>query len=109
MDHSELIAELPIIEKLTPAERIQLARQRRTLQLLKWRDREKTELQMAPLIEQRNRRVVFGLNIALLEATARNDVDEGFTFRNYFFILHNEIENFFSSSFTSKRRRSKFT
>lgn len=74
MDHSELIAELPVIEKMTPAERIALARERRALQLQKCLDRDRVASSPPP----RRPRLTFGAEIALLEATSRGDADEGF-------------------------------
>jgi protein phosphatase 1 regulatory subunit 16A len=73
MDHEELIRELPIIvEKMTPAERIQLARERRQIQLAKSMERERVET----LPTSRIIRLKFRAEIALLEATSRNDVAE---------------------------------
>ncbi len=89
MDHSDLIEELTVIEKLTPAERIAIARQRRAFQLLKWREREKTAeallLNASSIMDgdgghklyERKPKVIFNASITLLEATARNDLDEG--------------------------------
>lgn len=74
MDHEELIRELPIIvEKLTPAERIQLAKERRHLQLLKWTERDRTN----PAPMTRNQRLQFRPEYALLDATSRSDYQEG--------------------------------
>ncbi|VDN50906.1 unnamed protein product [Dracunculus medinensis] len=72
MDHSDLIAELSEIEKMTPAERIALARERRRLQLKKWDDREK---QMPPPLPRRPR-LKFSAEVALLEAASRDDAAE---------------------------------
>lgn len=73
MDHADLIAELPqIVEKLTPAERIQLARERRAVQLAQSRERDRLDTN----VYTRNPRVKFKSGIALLEATARNDIEE---------------------------------
>uniref|UniRef100_A0A915BSP5 ANK_REP_REGION domain-containing protein n=2 Tax=Parascaris univalens TaxID=6257 RepID=A0A915BSP5_PARUN len=72
MDHSELIAELSEIEKMTPAERIALARERRRLQLKKCDEREK---QLAPPPPRRPR-LKFSAEVALLEATGRADATE---------------------------------
>lgn len=87
MDHSDLVAEFPVIEKMTPAERIQLARERRALQLIRYREREKAEDlvhnastyngQKSIIVNDRKPRAVFKPSIILLEATSRNDLDEG--------------------------------
>lgn len=73
MDHEDLIKEFPTIEKLTPAERIQLARERRALQLAKYKERERDER----LPDSRTQKLRFQPEIALLEATARGDIREG--------------------------------
>lgn len=85
MEHSDLVEELSVIEKLTPAERIAIARQRRAFQLLKWREREKTVEALASAstvdgvhtLYQRKQKIAFNSSITLLEATARNDLEEG--------------------------------
>ncbi len=41
MDHSDLVAELPRIEKLTAAERLKIARDRRMNQILRHEQNEK--------------------------------------------------------------------
>lgn len=86
MDHSDLIEELPVIEKLTPAERIGIARQRRALQLLKWQEREKAAGVLSNssaadgvtvhTLYERQPKISFNCSITLLEATARNDLEE---------------------------------
>ncbi|VDM95928.1 unnamed protein product [Thelazia callipaeda] len=72
MDHADLVAELSEIEKMTPAERIALARERRRIQLRNWDDREK---QMTPT-PPRRQRLKFSPEVALLEATSRGDTTE---------------------------------
>uniref|UniRef100_A0A1I7VAI0 ANK_REP_REGION domain-containing protein n=1 Tax=Loa loa TaxID=7209 RepID=A0A1I7VAI0_LOALO len=69
MDHADLVAELSEIEKMTPAERIALARERRRIQLRNWDEREK---QMTPTLP-RHQRLKFSPEVALLEATSRGD------------------------------------
>lgn len=76
MDHYELVAELPIIERLTPAERIQLAKQRRALQLLKWNEKYRDNYDSFEDNSPRKAKIKFYPNITLLEATSRNDVEE---------------------------------
>uniref|UniRef100_A0A915JY74 Protein phosphatase 1 regulatory subunit 16A n=1 Tax=Romanomermis culicivorax TaxID=13658 RepID=A0A915JY74_ROMCU len=75
MDHYELVAELPIIERLTPAERIQLAKQRRALQLLRWNEKYDSYDSFKDN-SSRKANIKFQPNITLLEATSRNDVEE---------------------------------
>jgi hypothetical protein len=67
-----LIAELPQIEKMTPGERIQLAKQRREIQLAANMERERM---MLPA-RARNPRLRFSPEVALLEATGRADLAE---------------------------------
>lgn len=76
MDHADLIAEFPQIEKLTPAERIKLARERRALQLEKCLDRYKREELDGLSTRIRQLRLRFKPEIALLESAARGDVTE---------------------------------
>ncbi|KHJ48749.1 ankyrin repeat protein [Trichuris suis] len=82
MEHADLIAELPLIEKLTAVERIQLAKQRRALQLMRWQEREQKEESctdgLSPVVPLRRKkaRVRFSSGTVLLEATSRHDVDE---------------------------------
>jgi hypothetical protein len=73
MDHQALIEELPEIEKLTPQERIALARDRRSHQL---RYNLEREAKMPPPA-QRRPRLRFSADVALLEATVRGDHQEG--------------------------------
>ena len=86
MDHSELIAEMPYIEKLSTAERLKLARRRRLQQLKNYASNHKeyftSKKEKTAQNEQRQRRknarrVAFANNIMILEAAARNDIDEG--------------------------------
>ncbi|CAD6186359.1 unnamed protein product [Caenorhabditis auriculariae] len=72
MDHSDLISELPEIEKMTPQERIALAKERRRLQLRKNDERERA----LPPPRPRRPRLKFSAEVALLEATGRADVAE---------------------------------
>ncbi|CAG0881131.1 unnamed protein product [Cyprideis torosa] len=80
MDHDSLIRELPYIEKLPNIERLRLAKERRALQLEKWRHREKEWERMernglsvrASLI----RRLEFEPQVVLLDAAAYNDIHE---------------------------------
>ena len=86
MDHSELVLELPRIEKLTAAERLKIARERRSNQLRVYEQHERqfSSKINKSLINQRmkhmrskNRNVRFIHSVMLLEAAARNDIEEG--------------------------------
>jgi len=85
MDHAELIAELPRIEALTPQERLRLAKERRALQLRRCLQLEKEQegrrKSAVGLSSKKkilnSRRIKFPDTIRLLEAAARNDIDEG--------------------------------
>lgn len=87
MEHSELIAEMAYIEKLSTQERLKLARRRRMQQMKKWTQkerevsgskREKTALNEAQKRRRENKKnVSFVSSVMLLEAAARNDIEEG--------------------------------
>ena len=49
MDHEELVAELRWIEQLPVLKRLELARKRRTLQLVKWHENEVSVRQIASI------------------------------------------------------------
>ncbi|KAI9559342.1 putative protein phosphatase 1 regulatory subunit 16A isoform X4 [Daphnia sinensis] len=87
MDHSDLVAELPRIEKLTAAERLKIARDRRVNQILRHEQYERD----FPLSVKKdkffsnhrsnkktgqNRGIHFVHSVILLEAAARNDIEE---------------------------------
>ncbi|XP_076036396.1 protein phosphatase 1 regulatory subunit 16A-like [Oratosquilla oratoria] len=86
MDHSELISEMAYIEKLSTQERLKLARRRRMQQMKKWQQREKelaaSKRDKTAMNEAQKRRrengkcVSFIWSVMLLEAAARNDIDE---------------------------------
>ena len=91
-DHMELVAEIGVIEKMTTTERLKHAKKRRTMQLKKFAQYEKnldkennkkSKKSMAgknKAVKKTNnnaRRVIFVDNIMLLEAAARNDIEEG--------------------------------
>ncbi|GIY72061.1 uncharacterized protein CDAR_502571 [Caerostris darwini] len=84
-DHSELINELQQIDKMTTQERLKLAKRRRMQQLKKWSQREKEynsnkrkkELQPVKKGRRNDYKVHFVPNVMLLEAAARNDIEEG--------------------------------
>lgn len=94
MEHYELINEMPYIEKLSTQERLKLARRRRLQQLKKYSQREKdsyhSKKEKAVIIENRKNnnckntrfsKVSFSNNVMILEAAARNDIDEGIEFK----------------------------
>lgn len=85
MEHAELIQEMVLLEKLTAQERLKHAKRRRQQQLNNWNKRDAIfDNQTRPISANKsissNRRkpylVQFPDNIVLLEATARQDIDE---------------------------------
>lgn len=77
MEHSELVAEMVHVERLTTQERLHLARHRRLQQLKVWRQREKEWLRHQTRHTSNKRHIYFSDSVMLLEAAARNDIDEG--------------------------------
>lgn len=86
-NHLELIQELQQLDKVPSLERLRAAQKRRTQQLKRWAVYEK-EMQNkkrkadkkgrnANLQQESKRHVSFAASVALLEASARNDPDEG--------------------------------
>ncbi|XP_054716867.1 protein phosphatase 1 regulatory subunit 16A-like [Uloborus diversus] len=83
-EHSELIAEMSQIDKMTTQERLKLAKRRRMQQLKKWSQREKEynsnkrkkELVAIKRIKKNDYKVHFVPSVMLLEAAARNDIEE---------------------------------
>lgn len=84
-DHTELVAELSVIDKWSTQERLKQARKRRLQQLKKWSQREKeynskrkkTEQNMNRKPTKKNEyKVHFVPSVMLLEAAARNDIEE---------------------------------
>ena len=92
-EHSELVAEMLILEKMSIQERLKLARKRRIQQLKKWSQREKDLNYKRKKVEVSNRvkfkkidyKVHFVPSVMLLEAAARNDIKEGECFSFAFF------------------------
>ncbi|XP_067214981.1 protein phosphatase 1 regulatory subunit 16A isoform X1 [Linepithema humile] len=76
MEHSELVAEMVHIERLSTQERLHLARHRRLQQLKLWRQREKEWLRHQTRHTSNKRHIYFSDSVMLLEAAARNDIDE---------------------------------
>ncbi|XP_041040808.1 protein phosphatase 1 regulatory subunit 16A isoform X2 [Carcharodon carcharias] len=80
-EHSELLAEQPLVGRMTTQERLKHAHKRRAQQLKKWAQFEKeTQGKKAKLDKRRSNKVVkrirFPDNVQLLEAASRNDVEE---------------------------------
>ena len=81
-EHAELLAEMATVGRLSAAERVKHAQKRRTQQLKGWAQMEKDTARggkggKGDKKKGRTRRVVFPSNITLLEASARNDLEEG--------------------------------
>ncbi|CAF1068736.1 unnamed protein product [Adineta steineri] len=88
MDHSELIQEMVLLEKMTAQERLKHARRRRQQQLKNWLTREGlssngtvisngiTAKPIKPPTKSRKVSVKFPENVVLLEAAARQDIEE---------------------------------
>ncbi|XP_024940893.1 protein phosphatase 1 regulatory subunit 16A isoform X2 [Cephus cinctus] len=76
MEHSDLVAEMVHVERLTTQERLHLARHRRLQQLKVWRQREKEWLRHQTRHSSNKRHIFFNDSVMLLEAAARNDIDE---------------------------------
>ena len=91
MDHADLVAEINLVEKMTPAERLKHAKKRRAYQLKQYHHYEKkiekecskkrkhTHLNNMKRPSKRHKKgsVDFVDNVKILEAAARNDVEEG--------------------------------
>ncbi|XP_033326171.1 myosin phosphatase targeting subunit 75D isoform X3 [Megalopta genalis] len=76
MEHSDLVSEMVHVERLTTQERLHLARHRRLQQLKVWRQREKEWLRHQTRHPSNKRHIFFNDSVMLLEAAARNDIDE---------------------------------
>lgn len=78
MEHQQLIEEMPRVEQMPTQERLMLARKRRTLQLKQWIQKEKEYGRRSNKQQKANKRgIFFNDSVVLLEAAARNDIDEG--------------------------------
>ncbi|XP_043923361.1 protein phosphatase 1 regulatory subunit 16A [Protopterus annectens] len=83
-EHMELLAEMPVVSRMTTQERLKHAQKHRTQQLKKWAQYEKDMQGKKSKPEKRKRQksrgeqkqVTFPPNVTLLEATARNDIEE---------------------------------
>lgn len=77
MDHFELIQEMPHIEQLPTQDRLALARRRRGHQLKVWVQKEKEfNRKQTKLYKSLKPNIQFRDSVVLLEAAARNDIDE---------------------------------
>ncbi|XP_073947007.1 protein phosphatase 1 regulatory subunit 16A-like isoform X3 [Choristoneura fumiferana] len=77
MEHSDLVSEMAQVEHLTTQERLHLARRRRMQQLKLWQQREKEWLRSRAKREKSTKRnIYFSDSVMLLEAAARNDIEE---------------------------------
>nr|CAD7427177.1 unnamed protein product [Timema monikensis] len=81
MEHSDLVAEMPHVEHLSTQERLNLARRRRLQQLKVWTQREKEwykrhKNNQNPVNNSKKRSIYFSDSVMLLEAAARNDIEE---------------------------------
>lgn len=81
--HVDLLTELQLLEKVPTLERLRAAQKRRAQQLKKWAQYEQ-DLQHRKRRHERKRstggrrkKVSFEASVALLEASLRNDVEEG--------------------------------
>lgn len=83
MEHSALISEMPHIEQMPTQERLLLAKDRRTKQLQSYHRREKEHSRKPKVQKSGKRRIHFKDSVVLLEAAARNDIDEGWCTSSY--------------------------
>lgn len=81
MEHADLVAEMAHVEHLTTQERLHLARKRRIQQLKVWAAREKDWLRHQRKgrsnTNKKQKHIFFNDSVMLLEAAARNDIEEG--------------------------------
>jgi len=76
VEHDQLIQELyEDLKTLTTSQRLQKAGQRRSEQIKRWRDQDKKDREGGSK-KKRIPKIRFNDNIILLEAAARNDIDE---------------------------------
>ncbi|XP_069007689.1 protein phosphatase 1 regulatory subunit 16A [Embiotoca jacksoni] len=79
-DHGELLAEMATVGRLSATERLKHAQKRRTQQLKSWAQMEKDTVRgsraKADKKKARTPKVTFPDTVTLLDATARNDLDE---------------------------------
>ena len=83
VDHSELVAEIPMVEKMSTHDRLKHAKKRRIQQLKRFQQHEKQvdkdikKKKAKAQYKDRTIKVHFISSVMLLDAAARNDVDEG--------------------------------
>lgn len=92
-DHSDLVLEIPMVEKMSTQERLKHAKKRRSTQLKKFANYEKQidkenakKNKKGTGNRKRRPRVKFRGNIMLLESAARGDIEDGkilISFINY--------------------------
>ncbi|XP_041100525.1 protein phosphatase 1 regulatory subunit 16A [Polyodon spathula] len=77
-EHAELLAEMPAVSRMTTAERLKHAHKRRAQQLKTWAQMEKEAPHSSKGGQGRKegRHITFPNNVTLLEAAARNDLEE---------------------------------
>lgn len=76
MEHSELVKDMVITEQMSTQDRLRQAKHRRMQQLKIWQMRER-ENSRKTTKKSTKRHIVFDESVVLLEAAARNDIDEG--------------------------------
>lgn len=80
-DHSELLAEMATIGRLSATERLKHAQKRRAQQLKSWAQMEKDSARgsraKADKKKARAAKIKFPDTVTLLDAAARNDLNEG--------------------------------
>lgn len=93
-NHLELIQELQQLDKVPSLERLRAAQKRRTQQLKRWavyekemqskkRKADKKARSASSLQQECRKHVSFAASVALLEASARNDPEEGRRIGNF--------------------------
>lgn len=85
-EHLELLAEMPMVGRMSTQERLKHAQKRRAQQVKMWAQAEKEAqgrkahgegLRKVVAAGRPRKRVLFSPSVALLEAAARNDLEEG--------------------------------
>lgn len=85
-EHLELLAEMPMVGKMSTQERLKHAQKRRAQQVKMWAQAEKEaqakkgngeQLRKEAAGREPQKQVVFPPSVVLLEAAARNDLEEG--------------------------------
>ena len=110
MEHSDLVAEMAHVEHLTTQERLHLARKRRIQQLKVWAAREKDWIRHQRKgranASKKQKHIFFSDSVMLLEAAARNDIEEGKAAVLYFLLLiaaFSLLSHVFSLNFSSRK------